>query len=53
MRRTITPQPEQRLLARPPKHPHVIEIETEKSTYSDPITLDYLLKVFTDGFLAK
>ncbi|AIQ64034.1 ABC transporter substrate-binding protein [Paenibacillus stellifer] len=35
------------------KNGHVIEIETEKSTYSDPITLDYLLKVFTDGFLAK
>ncbi|MBY9078062.1 iron-hydroxamate ABC transporter substrate-binding protein [Paenibacillus sp. HN-1] len=35
------------------KNGHVIEIESEKSSYSDPTTLEYLLKVFTDGFLAK
>ncbi|KAA9004726.1 iron-hydroxamate ABC transporter substrate-binding protein [Paenibacillus spiritus] len=34
------------------KNGHVIEIETEASSYSDPITLDHLLKLFTDAFLA-
>lgn len=31
----------------------VIEIETEKSTYSDPITLEFLLEEFEKGFLGK
>ncbi|WP_211750438.1 iron-hydroxamate ABC transporter substrate-binding protein [Paenibacillus sp. Marseille-Q4541] len=30
---------------------HVIEIDTESSTYSDPTTLDYLLDIFKTGFL--
>lgn len=30
----------------------VIEINTKASTYSDPITLDYLLGIFEEGFLA-
>lgn len=30
---------------------HVIEIDTEASTYSDPTTLEYLLNIFKDGFL--
>ena len=33
------------------KNNHVIEIDTEASTYSDPTTLEYLLKIFKDGFL--
>ncbi|SET15017.1 iron-hydroxamate ABC transporter substrate-binding protein [Paenibacillus sp. NFR01] len=33
------------------KNGHVIEIDTEASTYSDPTTLEYLLKIFKDGFL--
>lgn len=33
------------------KNNHVIQIDTEASTYSDPITLEYLLKIFKDGFL--
>ncbi|MED1793413.1 iron-hydroxamate ABC transporter substrate-binding protein [Brevibacillus nitrificans] len=32
---------------------HIIEIDTESSSYSDPITLEYLLKLFTEGFLGK
>lgn len=35
------------------KNNRVIEIDTESSTYSDPITLEYLLKIFREGFLAK
>ncbi|QMV40683.1 iron-hydroxamate ABC transporter substrate-binding protein [Cohnella cholangitidis] len=35
------------------KSNRVIEIDTESSTYSDPITLEYLLKIFHEGFLAK
>jgi iron complex transport system substrate-binding protein len=35
------------------KNKHVIEIDTEASTYSDPITLEYLLTIFKDGFLGK
>ncbi|MBD2870339.1 iron-hydroxamate ABC transporter substrate-binding protein [Paenibacillus arenilitoris] len=31
----------------------VIEIDTEASTYSDPITLDYLLDIFKKGFLGE
>ncbi|MCM3747812.1 iron-hydroxamate ABC transporter substrate-binding protein [Paenibacillus pasadenensis] len=34
------------------KNERIITIDTEASSYSDPITLDHLLKVFTDGFLA-
>jgi len=30
---------------------HVIEIDTEAATYSDPITLEYLLNIFKTGFL--
>lgn len=30
---------------------HVIEIDTEAATYSDPTTLEYLLNVFKEGFL--
>ncbi|MET3507874.1 iron-hydroxamate ABC transporter substrate-binding protein [Halalkalibacter oceani] len=30
---------------------HVIEIETKAVTYSDPITLEYLLDIFAEGFL--
>ncbi|RED66356.1 iron-hydroxamate ABC transporter substrate-binding protein [Cohnella lupini] len=33
------------------KNNHVIEIVTEKTTYSDPLTLDYLMNVFKEGFL--
>ncbi|QGQ99774.1 iron-hydroxamate ABC transporter substrate-binding protein [Paenibacillus psychroresistens] len=35
------------------KNKHVIEIDTKTATYSDPITLEYLLKIFTEGFLGK
>ncbi|MDC0762869.1 iron-hydroxamate ABC transporter substrate-binding protein [Brevibacillus sp. AG] len=35
------------------KQNRIIEIDTEASTYSDPITLEYLLKIFTEQFLAK
>lgn len=30
---------------------HVIEIDTKAATYSDPITLEYLLDIFEKGFL--
>ncbi|MDQ0114537.1 iron-hydroxamate ABC transporter substrate-binding protein [Paenibacillus harenae] len=30
---------------------HVIEIDTEASSYSDPMTLEYLLNIFKEGFL--
>jgi iron complex transport system substrate-binding protein len=30
----------------------VIEIDTAASTYSDPITLEYLLGIFKEGFLS-
>ncbi|WP_420888789.1 iron-hydroxamate ABC transporter substrate-binding protein [Cohnella candidum] len=33
------------------KNGHVIEIDTEASTYSDPTTLEYLLNIFKEGFL--
>ncbi|SFF19081.1 iron complex transport system substrate-binding protein [Paenibacillus catalpae] len=33
------------------KNNHVIEIDTEASTYSDPTTLESLLTIFKDGFL--
>lgn len=32
---------------------HVIEIDTEASSYSDPITLEYLLNIFKEGILDK
>jgi iron complex transport system substrate-binding protein len=35
------------------KNGHVIEINSKESTYSDPVTLEYLLKTFEDGFLEK
>ncbi|RAP76722.1 iron-hydroxamate ABC transporter substrate-binding protein [Paenibacillus montanisoli] len=35
------------------KNNHVIEIDTEASTYSDPTTLDYLLNIFKEGFLGS
>ncbi|NBD25149.1 iron-hydroxamate ABC transporter substrate-binding protein [Paenibacillus glycinis] len=35
------------------KNKHVIEIDTEAATYSDPTTLEYLLKIFEEGFLGK
>lgn len=35
------------------KNGHVIEINSKKSTYSDPVTLEHLLKAFEDGFLEK
>lgn len=35
------------------KNNHLIEINTEESTYSDPITLEHLLKIFTEQFLTK
>lgn len=35
------------------KNKHVIEIDTEASTYSDPTTLEYLLNIFKEGFLGK
>ncbi len=31
----------------------VIEIDTEASTYSDPITIEYLLDIFEQGFLGE
>ncbi|WP_028612688.1 iron-hydroxamate ABC transporter substrate-binding protein [Paenibacillus harenae] len=33
------------------KNNRIIEIETEAATYSDPMTLDYLLNIFKEGFL--
>ncbi|MCS7463653.1 iron-hydroxamate ABC transporter substrate-binding protein [Paenibacillus doosanensis] len=33
------------------KNHHVIEINTKASSYSDPITLEYLLGIFKKGFL--
>ncbi|GLX69881.1 iron-hydroxamate ABC transporter substrate-binding protein [Paenibacillus glycanilyticus] len=33
------------------KNGHVIEIDTEASTYSDPTTLESLLNIFKEGFL--
>ncbi|QHT61794.1 iron-hydroxamate ABC transporter substrate-binding protein [Paenibacillus lycopersici] len=33
------------------KNGHVIEIDTEASSYSDPTTLEYLLDIFKKGFL--
>lgn len=33
------------------KNGRVIEIDTEASTYADPTTLEYLLDIFTEGFL--
>lgn len=35
------------------KNGHVIEIDTEASSYSDPTTLDYLLNIFKEGFLSQ
>ncbi|MEW4327157.1 ABC transporter substrate-binding protein [Rossellomorea marisflavi] len=35
------------------KNGHVIEINSMESTYSDPMTLEHLLKTFEDGFLEK
>ncbi|CAM3663857.1 Substrate-binding protein [Marinicrinis lubricantis] len=35
------------------KNGHVIEIDTEASSYSDPTTLEYLLDIFEKGFLDK
>ncbi|GED31162.1 iron-hydroxamate ABC transporter substrate-binding protein [Brevibacillus centrosporus] len=32
---------------------HMIEIDTEASSYSDPTTLENLLKIFKEGFLGK
>lgn len=32
---------------------HVIEIDTEASSYSDPTTLEYLLNIFKEGILGK
>ena len=29
----------------------VIELDTKAVTYSDPITLDYVLNIFKEGFL--
>lgn len=34
------------------KNGRVIEIDTAASTYSDPVTLEYLLEIFKDGFLS-
>ncbi|WP_025027882.1 iron-hydroxamate ABC transporter substrate-binding protein [Caldalkalibacillus mannanilyticus] len=34
------------------KNNRVIEINTKSSTYSDPITLEYLLELFKEGFLS-
>jgi len=34
------------------KNNRVIEIDTQSSTYSDPTTLEYLLNIFKNGFLA-
>jgi len=33
------------------KNNHVIEIDTKSATYSDPISLEYLLGIFKKGFL--
>ncbi|EFM10796.1 periplasmic binding protein [Paenibacillus curdlanolyticus YK9] len=33
------------------KNNHVIEIDTEAASYSDPTTLEYLLNIFKEGFL--
>jgi len=33
------------------KNKHVIEIDTEASSYSDPMTLEHLLDIFKEGFL--
>jgi len=35
------------------KNNHVIEIDSEASSYSDPTTLEYLLNIFKEGFLGK
>ena len=35
------------------KSKNIIEIDTKASTYSDPITLEYLLEIFEEGFLEK
>lgn len=35
------------------KNNRVIEIDTESSSYSDPISLDHLTDIFKDGFLGK
>jgi len=35
------------------KHNRIIEIDTEESTYSDPTTLEHLLAIFKEQFLAK
>jgi len=35
------------------KNNRIIEIDTEESTYSDPITLEHLLAIFKEQFLAK
>ncbi|MFC3212418.1 iron-hydroxamate ABC transporter substrate-binding protein [Planomicrobium okeanokoites] len=35
------------------KNDHVFEINTKASTYSDPITLEYLLDFFEESFLTK
>jgi iron complex transport system substrate-binding protein len=35
------------------KNNRVIEINTKASTYSDPITLEYLLKIFKESFLGN
>ncbi|MDQ0114224.1 iron-hydroxamate ABC transporter substrate-binding protein [Paenibacillus harenae] len=35
------------------KNNRVIEINSKEATYSDPITLEYLLNVFVEGFLRK
>ncbi len=35
------------------KNNRVIEIDTEASSYSDPITLEHLLKIFHEQFLAN
>ncbi|CAK4833572.1 unnamed protein product [Aphanomyces euteiches] len=35
------------------KNKKVIEINSKASTYSDPITLEYLLNIFKEGFLGK
>ena len=35
------------------KNKNIIEIDTKASTYSDPITLEYLLGIYKEGFLGK
>jgi iron complex transport system substrate-binding protein len=35
------------------KNNRVIEIDTAATTYSDPITLEYLLKIYTDALLGE